>query len=147
MPESFNFSAPPFDQLRASERQTFAEALSVAYYTSGETVLEAGAAVPCLFIVLKGVVEERGEDGRLFAQYAGDDLFDIRGLFSGSSKHAYRAVEESILYELPASTFHQLCGDNPGFARFFQADLAAKRQLARRDGQNLAEFILTRIAR
>ncbi|WP_069861249.1 DUF294 nucleotidyltransferase-like domain-containing protein [Pseudomonas citronellolis] len=147
MPESFNFSAPPFDQLRASERQAFAEALSVAYYTSGETVLEAGAAVPCLFIVLKGVVEERGEDGRLFAQYAGDDLFDIRGLFSGSSKHAYRAVEESILYELPASTFHQLCGDNPGFARFFQADLAAKRQLARRDGQNLAEFILTRIAR
>ena len=147
MPESFNFSAPPFDQLRASERQAFAEALSVAYYTSGETVLEAGAAVPCLFIVLKGVVEERGEDGKLFAQYAGDDLFDIRGLFSGSSKHDYRAVEESILYELPASTFHQLCGDNPGFARFFQADLAAKRQRARRDGQNLAEFILTRIAR
>ncbi|MDF5982211.1 hypothetical protein P4056_15070 [Pseudomonas aeruginosa] len=37
--------------------------------------------------------------------------------------------------------------ENPGFARFFQADLAAKRQLAQRDGQNLAEFILTRIAR
>ncbi|OTF02453.1 hypothetical protein B1R29_34135, partial [Pseudomonas aeruginosa] len=43
--------------------------------------------------------------------------------------------------------FHQLCGENPDFARFFQADLAAKRQLAQRDGQNLAEFILTRIAR
>lgn len=83
----------------------------------------------------------------VFAQYAADDLFDVRGLFSGSSKHRYLAIEESIVYELPASCFHQLCGENPGFARFFQADLAAKRQLAQRDGQNLAEFILTRIAR
>ncbi len=110
-------------------------------------MLEAGSAVPGLFVLLKGVVEERGDDGRVFAQYAADDLFDVRGLFSGSSKHRYLAIEESIVYELPASCFHQLCGENPGFARFFQADLAAKRQLAQRDGQNLAEFILTRIAR
>jgi CBS domain-containing protein len=147
MPENFSFSSPPFDLLRPAERAQLSEALSVGYYAAGETLLEAGAAVPCLFIMLKGVVEERGEDGKLFAQYAGEDLFDIRGLFSGSSKHAYRAVEESITYELPASVFHQLCGANSAFARFFQADLAAKRQLARREGQNLAEFILTRIAR
>lgn len=147
MPEHFNFSSPPFDLLRPAEREQLREALSVGYYAAGETLIDAGSAVPCLFIVLKGVIEERGEDGRLFAQYAGEDLFDIRGLFSGSSKHAYRAVEESITYELPASVFHRLCGGNPAFARFFQADLAAKRQLARRDGQNLAEFILTRIAR
>lgn len=147
MAEQFNFSSPPFDLLRAPEREQLREALSVGYYAAGETLIEAGSAVPCLFVVLKGVIEERGEDGELFAQYAGDDLFDIRGLFSGSSKHAYRAVEESITYELPASAFHRLCGDNPAFARFFQADLAGKRQLARRDGQNLAEFILTRIAR
>ena len=147
MAEHFNFSSPPFDLLRASERERLSEALNVGYYAAGETLIAAGSAVPCLFVVLKGVIEERGEDGKLFAQYTGEDIFDIRGLFSGSSKHVYRAVEESITYELPASVFHQLCGANPDFGRFFQADLAAKRQLARRDGQNLAEFILTRIAR
>lgn len=147
MPEHFNFSSPPFDLLRAAERERLREALSVGYYAAGETLIAAGSAVPCLFIVLKGVIEERGEDGKLFAQYTGEDIFDIRGLFSGSSKHIYSAVEESITYELPASIFHELCGANPDFGRFFQADLAAKRQLARRDGQNLAEFILTRIAR
>lgn len=147
MPDSFNFASPPFDQLRPHQRETFKQALSVGYYAPGETLLEAGSAVPGLFVLLKGVVEERGDDGRVFAQYAADDLFDVRGLFSGSSKHRYLAIEESIVYELPASCFHQLCGENPGFARFFQADLAAKRQLAQRDGQNLAEFILTRIAR
>ncbi len=47
-------------------------------------MLEAGSAVPGLFVLLKGVVEERGDDGRVFAQYAADDLFDVRGLFSGS---------------------------------------------------------------
>ena len=147
MPDSFNFASPPFDQLRPHQRETLKQALSVGYYAPGETLLEAGSAVPGLFVLLKGVVEERGDDGRVFAQYAADDLFDVRGLFSGSSKHRYLAIEESIVYELPASCFHQLCGENPGFARFFQADLAAKRQLAQRDGQNLAEFILTRIAR
>ncbi|HBP4904778.1 TPA: cyclic nucleotide-binding/CBS domain-containing protein [Pseudomonas aeruginosa] len=147
MPDSFNFASPPFDQLRPHQRETLKQALSVGYYAPGETLLEAGSAVPGLFVLLKGVVEERGDDGRVFAQYAADDLFDVRGLFSGSSKHRYLAIEESIVYELPASCFHQLCGENPDFARFFQADLAAKRQLAQRDGQNLAEFILTRIAR
>nr|WP_294979094.1 DUF294 nucleotidyltransferase-like domain-containing protein [uncultured Pseudomonas sp.] len=143
----FNFALPPFDQLRPHEREQLRDALSVGYYTVDEVLLDAGAAVPCLFILLKGVIEERGEDGRLFAQYAAEDLFDVRGLFSGSSKHRYQAVEESIVYELPAEVFHQLCASNPEFARFFRADLAGKRQLERRDGQNLAEFILTRIAR
>lgn len=147
MSDDFNFSSPPFDQLRAHECEQLRDALSVGYYAVDEVLLEAGAPVPCLFILLKGVIEERGEDGKLFAQYAAEDLFDVRGLFSGSSKHRYQAVEESIVYELPAEVFHQLCADNPEFARFFRADLASKRQLERRDGQNLAEFILTRIAR
>lgn len=147
MSDDFNFSSPPFDQLRPFEREQLRDALSVGYYAVGEVLLEAGAAVPSLFVLLKGVIEERGEDGRLFAQYAAEDLFDVRGLFSGSSKHRYQAVEESIVYELPADVFHQLCAGNPDFARFFRADLASKRQLERRDGQNLAEFILTRIAR
>ncbi|MBO3274398.1 DUF294 nucleotidyltransferase-like domain-containing protein [Pseudomonas schmalbachii] len=147
MSENFNFACPPFDQLRGHEREQLRDALSVGYYTDGEVLLEAGSAVPGLFILLKGIIEERGEDGRLFAQYGAEDLFDIRGLFSGSSKHRYQAVEESIVYELPATVFHSLCAGNPGFARYFQANLASKRQLAQRDGQNLAEFILTRIAR
>lgn len=147
MSDDFNFASPPFDQLRPQEREQLRDALSVGYYTVDEVLLEAGAPVPCLFILLKGVIEERGEDGKLFAQYAAEDLFDVRGLLSGSSKHRYQAVEESIVYELPAEIFHQLCAGNPEFARFFRADLASKRQLERRDGQNLAEFILTRIAR
>lgn len=147
MADDFNFSSPPFDQLRPHEREQLRDALSVGYYAVGEVLLEAGAAVPGLFVLLKGVIEERGDDGRLFAHYTAEDLFDVRGLFSGSSKHRYEAVEESIVYELPAQVFHQLCADNPEFARFFRADLASKRQLERRDGQNLAEFILTRIAR
>ncbi|KAF1052411.1 MAG: hypothetical protein GAK43_01944 [Stenotrophomonas maltophilia] len=146
MSESFNFASAPFDLLPPPAREQLLQALSVGYYATGESLLHAGSAVPCLYVVLKGVIEERGADGKLFAQYTGDDLFDVRGLFAGSCRHAYLAVEESITYELPASVFHQLCADNPAFAGYFQADLAAKRQLAQRDGQNLAEFILTRIA-
>ncbi|TWI55700.1 CBS domain-containing protein [Pseudomonas duriflava] len=147
MSEHFNFDATPFNELTNHERELFKEGLSIGYYVPGETLIEPGRSSEALFIVLKGVIEERGKDDHLFAHYGPDDFFDVRGLLSGQSRHAYRAVEESIVYELMAATFHQLCERNPAFAYHFQADLAAKRQLARRDGQNLAEFILTRIAR
>ena len=97
MSDDFNFTSPPFDQLRALEREQLRDALSVGYYTVDEVLLEAGAPVTCLFVLMKGVIEERGEDGRLFAQYGAEDLFDVRGLLSGSSKHRYQAVEESIV--------------------------------------------------
>lgn len=146
MPEGFNFVTPPFDLLLPHERGELHEALHVTYYTPEEVLLAIDEPVDRLFVLLKGVVEERGDDGRLFAQYTCDDLFDVRGLFTGRSKHCYRAVEESIVYELPVETFHRLCRMNPEFGRFFQADLAVKRQLAQQDGQNLAEFMLTRVA-
>ncbi|GGM06631.1 DUF294 nucleotidyltransferase-like domain-containing protein [Pseudomonas asuensis] len=147
MPDNFNFEAAPFDTLSEYERNLLRSALSVGYYVPGETLIEPGSTTLALYIVLKGVVEERGKDDQLFAHYGPDDLFDVRGLFAGQTRHAYRAVEESIVYELNAKMFHELCERNAPFASYFQASLAAKRQLARRDGQNLAEFILTRIAR
>ena len=52
MPDSFNFASPPFDQLRPHQRETLKQALSVGYYAPGETLLEAGSAVPGLFVLL-----------------------------------------------------------------------------------------------
>ncbi|WP_434154524.1 DUF294 nucleotidyltransferase-like domain-containing protein [Pseudomonas sp. JZ134] len=147
MPDNFNFEAAPFDTLSEYERNLLRSALSVGYYVPGEILIEPGSVTLALYIVLKGVIEERGKDDQLFAHYGPDDLFDVRGLFDGQTRHAYRAVEESIVYELNAKMFHELCERNTSFAAYFQASLATKRQLARRDGQNLAEFILTRIAR
>lgn len=147
MPDNFNFEAAPFDMLSEYERNLLRSALSVGYYVPGEILIEPGSVTLALYIVLKGVIEERGKDDQLFAHYGPDDLFDVRGLFDGQTRHAYRAVEESIVYELNAKMFHELCERNTSFAAYFQASLATKRQLARRDGQNLAEFILTRIAR
>jgi CBS domain-containing protein len=146
MPDSFNFQIPPFNALSEYERELVRSALSVGYYVPGEALIEPDSNSLALYIVLKGVVEERGKDDQLFAHYGPDDFFDVRGLLSGQIKHAYRAVEESIVYELNAKMFHDLCERNSAFDNYFHASLAAKRQLARRDGQNLAEFILTRIA-
>ncbi|WP_426416383.1 putative nucleotidyltransferase substrate binding domain-containing protein [Aestuariirhabdus sp. LZHN29] len=149
MPGSFNFNNPPFDTLTENERQVVIDNLDLSYHASGDIVLHAQQATHGLHIIHKGVVEERnGQDHEeIYAHYIHDDLFDVRSLFSGNSKHEYVCLEEAICYQLPRTTFDLLSDQNTQFRRYFQTDLVDKQQLIKDndDQQNLSEFILNKI--
>ncbi|GAL07306.1 predicted signal-transduction protein containing cAMP-binding and CBS domains [Photobacterium aphoticum] len=83
MSDTFDTSLPPFDCLTAIQQQQLREALDVAYYRHGETLIEAGHDSESLLIIIKGSVEERAEDGQeVFAHYTADDLLDVRACWS-----------------------------------------------------------------
>ncbi|WMC09802.1 putative nucleotidyltransferase substrate binding domain-containing protein [Oceanimonas pelagia] len=145
MQDQFNFAHPPFDTLTPEQRQDLLDQTDIAYFARGETLLEPGQLVDCLYIILKGVVEERHtERGEVFAQYTTDDLFDIRGQFDGECRHGYVALEETLCFVLPTQAFLTLMTDNPDFAAWFQQDLKGRQQTTA-PRKNLSEFILTRI--
>ena len=62
--------------------------------------MRPGATPESLFVVMKGVVEERdGED--LVALRGPGDAFDSRALVQGGGAHAFVAREETLCHLLP----------------------------------------------
>ncbi|MGD8112563.1 DUF294 nucleotidyltransferase-like domain-containing protein [Vibrio sp. TRT 17S01] len=148
MPDKFNMQSPPFDRLTQAQQTKLRSSLDVAYYREKDVILMTGAESQHLHILIKGAVEERDETGKeVFAHYANDDLFDVRSLFEGASRHHYIALEDTLSYLLPKSIFLDLYNENGQFAAYFDNNLARRQELieAAQQQQNLAEFILTKV--
>ncbi|MCG6268142.1 DUF294 nucleotidyltransferase-like domain-containing protein [Vibrio furnissii] len=148
MPDKFNMQSPPFDRLTASQQQSLRAALDVAYFREREVILHSGQPCTHLHVLIKGTVEERAADGKeIYAHYAHDDLFDVRAIFEGSTKHHYVALEDTLSYLLPQSVFMTLYHENGQFAAYFDNNLAKRQALieAAQQQKNIAEFILTKV--
>ena len=145
----FNFTRPPFDCLGEAERQRLGQSLSVCYFRAGQTVLSQGDEPPGLYLIIKGVVEESSPH-QPFGDYGIDDMFDVRAQFDGRCRHRFSALEDTLCQLIPHEVFKGLCANNPELAHYFTANLAERQQRqeqrAQLGQQNLAEFILTRIA-
>ena len=59
MPKAFDFSSAPFDRLRPQEVERVAHAVDVVFLRQSDTVLRAGDLPDWLYVVIKGVIEER----------------------------------------------------------------------------------------
>ena len=131
----FDAKNAPFDRLTADEIDTVRDALDIAYFRPNETIIGRDKAPDSLFIVIKGLVEERdGED--LVALRGPGDAFDSRALVQGSGSNAFVAREETLCNLLPRDVTLRLINQNPRFASFFYLDIArqARRRLARGGG-------------
>ena len=148
MPDKFNMQSPPFDRLNAAQQKTLRASLDVAYFRQRDILLQNGTTSSHLHILIKGAVEEQSpENNEIFAHYANDDLFDVRSLFEGHTRHNYIALEDTLSYLLPKSVFLDLYHQNGQFAAYFDNSLAKRQALleAAQQQQNLAEFILTKV--
>lgn len=148
MPEKFKMQSPPFDRLTPAQQKTLRSSLDVAYFRARETILHHGTASTYLHILIKGAVEEQSaEHKEIYAHYANDDLFDVRALFEGRSRHNYIALEDTLSYLLPKQVFLDLYNQNGQFAAYFDNNLSKRQALldAAQQQQNLAEFILTKV--
>ncbi len=148
MPDKFNMQATPFDRLTESQQKRLRAALDVAYYRARDIILDNGSKGEYLYILIKGVVEERSPDQQeVYAHYANEDMFDLRALSEGYSRHQYVALEDTLTYLLPQTIFRELYAENGEFAAYFANNLAQRQALieAAQQQQNLGEFILTKV--
>ncbi|PJG60101.1 putative nucleotidyltransferase substrate binding domain-containing protein [Aeromonas cavernicola] len=145
----FNFARPPFDRLSQGAREQLSRHVSLCYFRAGDTLLKPGDEPAGLYLIIKGTVEESAPHQH-FGDYGVDDLFDVRAQFAGHCRHTFTALEDTLCQLIPRSVFLTLCQHDPQFASYFTANLAERQhQQAQREQvgqQNLAEFILTRIA-
>ncbi|MEA2790060.1 MAG: hypothetical protein QOG73_2466, partial [Acetobacteraceae bacterium] len=132
MPNAFDRQNPPFDRLTPQELETLRRALDIGYYRPGETIIAQGAPSEALYIVIKGVVEERAVD-ELVGLLGPKDSFDSRALVQGRSNHSFVTREETLCYLLPGAVALDLIQANPRFASFFYLELSRKLDAIARD--------------
>ena len=117
----------PFDQLpREALDATIAE-LSVRYIRRDTTIPETEDNEPALSLVRSGAVELHGQSGELLARFGEGDLLGYR---TSPHEHVqgirYVALEDTLLYRLPAGVVDRLCEEHSQLA-WFLAPAGAER--------------------
>ena len=146
MAQHFDAKNAPFDRLTAEEVDTVRDALDIVYFRPNETIVGRDKAPDSLFIVIKGLVEERDGDD-LVALRGPGDAFDSRALVQGGGSNAFVAREETLCNLLPRDLTLRLINQNPRFASFFYLDIARKLGAATREEEaaRFAPLLMARV--
>ncbi|QOZ10022.1 putative nucleotidyltransferase substrate binding domain-containing protein [Bradyrhizobium sp. CCBAU 51765] len=125
MPKAFDISNPPFDRLTPNEAETLRAVLDIAYFSPGEAIIRRDVPAEALYVVIKGIVEERSEVD-LLALLGPKDTFDSRALVYDHSGHQFFARDETLCYVIPRKVALDLIKANPRFAAFFYREISQK---------------------
>ena len=125
MPKAFDIGNPPFDRLTPNEAETLRSALDIAYFSPGEAIIRRDAPAEALYVVIKGIVEERSEVD-LLALLGPKDTFDSRALVHDHNGHQFLARDETLCYVIPRKVALDLIRANPRFAAFFYREISRK---------------------
>ncbi len=125
MAQHFDARNAPFDRLSGDEIDLVRSSLDIAYFRPNETIIARDGAPESLYIVIKGLVEERDGDD-LIALRGPGDTFDSRALVQGRGANVFVAREETLCNLLPRDITLRLINQNPRFASFFYLDVAHK---------------------
>ncbi|MEM8725978.1 MAG: putative nucleotidyltransferase substrate binding domain-containing protein [Pseudomonadota bacterium] len=128
-------ASAPFDVLDDETLARISRKVEVTYRKSGETIIAAGSHNDRLFVVRSGAVELKLAGEELTARLSQGSCFAYPSLLRGGEvRNTTGALEDTLLYAIPAADFHALREQFPAFREFFAEDEAAriKHALARR---------------
>ncbi|MCL7751758.1 DUF294 nucleotidyltransferase-like domain-containing protein [Guyparkeria hydrothermalis] len=112
---------PPFDRLDPQWLDQIAARTDVAYYREGSTIQEYGEPIDNLRYVRSGAVEVYRHNGELYNRIGEGDIFGHTGLLHNRRvRFPVRAIEDTLLYLIPADVFDQLCEEDDQFADFVE---------------------------
>lgn len=109
----------PFDQLPADALAATVEALTVRYVRRETDIPETEQGEAALSMVRNGAVELRADTDELLARLGEGDLLGYRASAHELAKSFhYVAIEDTLLYRLPASFVDRLCEEHSQIAWF-----------------------------
>lgn len=114
---------PPFDTLPGDLLDQVVGSIEVSYHRAGAEILALGAENGALRYIRSGSVEIRRRGGALYDVLGEGDIFGQFGLLRGGRvRFPARALEDTLVYAIPAEMFHQLCDRDEAFAEFVEVD-------------------------
>jgi len=120
--ESFIANIDPFSRLPVVLQQKVSETIKIIYLAKGEIIAPpASEHDNYLYIVKTGAVEQRSVDGSLRGRLEEEDVFGF-SLFSDSeARYQIEAIDNSLLYLVPAKTIYYIQSHYPEYAQHFTA--------------------------
>lgn len=110
----------PLGLLPTKELSETAQAASAIRRTAGEVIYECGDRLNGLYVIRSGAVEIVTPEGEKVSHLAVGDAFGERGLLrDGVAPNRAAALEDCLLYLVPAATFSRLLNTTPSFKAFF----------------------------
>ncbi len=112
---------PPFDRLDPDWLDRIAARTDVAYYREGSSIQEYGEPIDTLRYIRSGAVEVYRHNGELYNRLGEGDIFGHTGLLHNRRvRFPVRAIEDSLIYLIPADVFDALCEADDQFADFVE---------------------------
>ncbi|STZ64081.1 Predicted signal-transduction protein containing cAMP-binding and CBS domains [Moraxella lacunata] len=145
--DRFNFNFAPYNTLNPAEQKLLQKQVQIVFFDDNTPIIKAGEPMDALYVVIKGVVKELGDDGEVVALYRTNDSFEARALFEATSAHSFISAEQSLVYAIPKSLILQLIGSNVRFGAYFYTGIAERfNSLAPHDGQDISGLFHAKVA-
>ncbi len=140
---------PPFDDMAEDTLDQVVAQIEVAYYRAGSTITELGEPSTHLYYIRSGAVEIYRRSGELYNRLSEGDIFGQFGLMMNKTvRFPTRALEDSLLYLIPAEAFQQLWESDENFADYVEIEDRTRLRTAvsrREKGNELMTARVTRL--
>ncbi|WP_374763437.1 DUF294 nucleotidyltransferase-like domain-containing protein [Yunchengibacter salinarum] len=117
---AFLAATPPLDSVPEEALSRLATAMEIIYHPRGENIFPAGAENHHVYLVRSGAISLLLGDRVLAAKLGEGGFFAYPSVLrGGTTRHGARALEDCLLYRIPADAFLALLDRHPPVARFF----------------------------
>ena len=111
----------PFDSLPEKEIAALCSTIEVSYYQANSQILEHGGSIDALYMIRSGSVEVFRRTGELYNRLEAGGVFGQMGiLLNGHVRYPVRALEDTLIYRIPAEKFLEMCDLVGEFGDYFE---------------------------
>lgn len=139
---------PPFDEMPEELLDRIVASIEVVYFRAGTDILRFGEQNTWLFYVRSGAVEIFRRSGELYNRVGEGEIFGQFGLLMNKKvRFPARALEDTLLYKIPDTTFQYLWEHDDNFADFVEIEDRSRLRsaLSRREKSN--ELMTSKVSR
>ncbi|ABI56191.1 putative nucleotidyltransferase substrate binding domain-containing protein [Alkalilimnicola ehrlichii MLHE-1] len=114
---------PPFDALSDELLDAVADTVEVAYFKSGTDILKLDQEINDLHYIRSGAVDIYRRNGTLYDRLSEGDIFGHFALLRNQRvRFPAKAIEDTLIYYIPRTTFDRLCEADEQFADFVELE-------------------------
>lgn len=111
---------PPMDTLDPETLDKLIQSIEISYARRGTPIIDVGDRCRFAYLIRTGAVEILNADGELHGHYSEGEWIGVRCLLRDRiAQRSLKAMEDCLLYLVPADVFLQLLNDHVGLLRFF----------------------------